>query len=116
MIAGEREAWGEALYPDLESYPHLYETDDETIDTPPFGSITSVDFPTTMNDTFFEVHPPNLHLLLQEWVNAPDYVEGDPVGFYVVPTSDSSIDVSGRSWDNMELVVEFRPRNVYVVT
>jgi hypothetical protein len=116
VIGGPTEAWGDANYPSHGDLPHLYEADDETIDVAPHESISIVDWPSFMENVWVEVHPPNMHTLIQEWVNDVGYLEGDPLSVIAQPTSDSDIGVQARNWDDMELVVEFRPRNVYVVT
>ena len=119
VVSGARIAFAGAVYPDLGDYPKLYEVDDETIDTPPFGSIVSVDFPpfvvVAQVGTPVEVHPPDMHLLIQEWVNSPGYEEGDPLAVMFVPHADSSIGIQGRNWNDASLIVEFRPRNIYNV-
>ena len=97
--------------------PSLFEADDVTPRTAPHGSISILDsFPTfPTNNVWVEVHPPNFHQLIQEWVNDPSYLEGDPIGVTISPANTTQVGRI-RSWDDFELVVEHRPRNVYVVT
>jgi hypothetical protein len=106
--------FSDSMYIDNGSLPLLYEADDTTIRTAPNGDIINFSFPEFPTDnTWFEVRPPDLKHLIQEWVNAPGYTEGDdPLAVQFAPTADSQVGVT-RQWDDHELYISWRQPQKY---
>ena len=118
MIAGLATGWSPKNYPGHGLLPKLFETDDSTIDTAPFlgaDGIHVVDFPDTwVEEVFIEVRPPNLHHTIQRWIQDPGYVEGDPLSLIFQPTNDTTFGLPAPLWDDTELVIDHRPRDLHV--
>jgi hypothetical protein len=108
VFGGVAEAFSDVLYPENGQLPLLYEGDHRTLDSEPHGGVCVIpEFPKFETpDTWYELHPPGFEVLLQEWIDAPDYVEGNPLGVILQPRFDTETrDGPIRRWRDVELVV-----------
>ncbi len=101
-------AFSQPNYPIDAAMPLLYESDNSTIRVAPHGSISRIaSFPSFPTDNaFVEVHPPNFHTLIQEWIDDAGYVTDGNIGIQLTPSDNTEVPVK-RRWDDMELIVTF---------
>lgn len=100
-------------YPQDGQLPFLYSGNTgTTIHKSPHGDIITVTLPTTSNDEYAELS--GLENLVQQWIDSPRFIISKRVMGFVLESADHFATNSNQDYDNIELVLEYQPRNIMI--